>query len=452
MRIVVEVTRASLRLLAVEGAPMRPVIRQWIVDPLEDPARVRRALAALPGARRDVISAIARDQVLTRLLTLPSAQPEELAQMAVLAGKAQLPYPAEQTVTALDVMAQQAGSSTAQLVACHRDVIDRHVALLRQVGGEPAVITPSAWGLLAWYQRWGRSPATPEPALVVHVDADHTDVVLIRDGRLVCSRSLSQGAEEWAGVPDGAESMLRELDYSVAGWRKELPGLEVRACVCTGVGPLDRWAGALAQHWGLPSTVQVPQGALRLPASSSTEASPAAALGLAMADAARLVNLLPPTLRQAQQVRQRLRALTVTSGLLAAALVVGTGALWLSVDRRERRLAQWTQAARSLQSVSRQAQGLALARRLVVSRRWIAAALTEVFQRTPAEVAFDSLVVEPEQGTLVVRGAAPATRDVLAYLRALEASTAWRQVELRYAARRGAAGDARTDFELVVHR
>ena len=457
MRVVVETTRTSIRLLVVEGTPTQPLVRQFMVEPLGEPQRVHRALAALQPARAHLISALARDQVITRLLKLPSTQPEELTQMAALAGKVQLPYPPDQTVTALYVLEQQTGTSTVQLVACHRDLIDRHIALLRQLGGEPGIITPNVWGLLSWYLRFGREPSTPEPVLLVHVDVDHTDVVLIRDGRLVFSRSLSQGVKEWEYSPGGAEQARQEIDYSVSGLRKELPGLEVMSFLITGLGRLDRWKGILEQQWGKPVTLKAPQGGLHLPEPWSLDASPAAALGVALADTDWLVNLVPLRLRQTQRVRRRLRALTITGGLLATALVLGTAGLWLSAHRQEHRLAQLTQEMRQLESTTRQAgrqeQGIKLAQQLLASRHWMASMLAELFQRTPADVFFEHLAFEQARGVLVVRGNAPTTRDVLDYIRALEQSRRWAQVELRYSARRNTtAGATRTDFEMALHR
>ena len=210
--VVIEVTAASIRCLHVDARGRAPRLRQLLIEPLRSGEAVEEGLGRLvkllgaPPAT--VISTIAREQVLTRIMKLPATQASEVTRMVALAGRTRFPYPPQTTIMASEVVEQRAGSTTVQLVACHRDLIEQHLALLRRVGIEPAVVTSSSWGVLSWYRQFGCSPDLPDPVLVINVDACQTDLVLIRAQRIVFSRLLSEGVQEWHAGPDGCERLL----------------------------------------------------------------------------------------------------------------------------------------------------------------------------------------------------------------------------------------------------
>jgi len=148
-RLVVEWTRSSLRLAVAEGSGTH-----WRLKALHSQATgdVTEALRALLKSTKvtaqQVIGVMSREQVITRVVKFPSVQPAELAQMAELYAKAQLPYPREQTVMDFHVLSQAAGFSTVAIVACQRDLIDRQLAVLRNAGLAVGMLTISSWGVL----------------------------------------------------------------------------------------------------------------------------------------------------------------------------------------------------------------------------------------------------------------------------------------------------------------
>ena len=458
-RVIVELTRTALRAVACDGTPPRLRVQKFVVEPVSGPPTaetIRSVLAALPTGGTQLIGVIPRDQTITRLLKLPSTKPEELAQMVALTGKAQLPYPSDQALVDFHVIEQEGGMSVVQLVACHRDQLNRHLAVWRQLGLEPVVATPSSWGLLTWYQRLGRSPAVQEPVMIVNVDADRTDLALIRGDRLVFSRSLSQGVRALEATTEAIGVVAQELEQSFASLRKEWPGMETRSLLLTGLGPLAQWKEVLEQRLQRPVTVTPSQGTLRLSEPLPAGASPVVALGLAMAAPSALVNLLPPEVRQAQRHRLRLQEFMVTGVLLVAALLLGAGLLSASVSRQTHLNTTTIQAVKDLEALTqqteRQEREIAIIQAVQDSRRGTALMLAELFRLTGPEILFESVVFEGSRRELVVRGNAPETRQVLDYLRQLKHSDTWDQVELRYSARRGTTASARTDFEIVLHR
>lgn len=459
-RVVLEVTRLLVRAVLVEGPPNRLRVQQIVVEPLNDAPTaelLQRLLKPLQPSRAEVISVVAREQILTRTLKLPATQHDELDPMINLAAKAQLPYPPEHAAIDWALVDQQEGMSLVQLVACQRELIDRHLTLLRESGLEPAMLTPTSWGVAGWYRRFGKSPGIQEPTMALHVERERTDLVVIRDHRVVFSRSLNQGLEEWRTSLD---PLLQELERSLTNVRKELPGMEAVSVVLTGIGALEEWRGMIEQRLGLPVTVR--QGyeektwpePVRRHLSREAPHSLVIVMGLAFADTTDLVNLLPHDVRETQQHRRRSRELALTGGLFAVVLLCGAGVLVNVVHRQtsqnQQTLGVMKQLEAMTQQTDRQLNDLRLIEGVLVSRRTLAAALTSLVSVTPSEVLFENLTFEQSRHELLVRGSAPTTRDVLEYLRVLKQDDRWQRVELRYSARRGSGADSRTDFEIML--
>lgn len=457
-RLAIEFTRSSVRMLLMEGSVSKPKILAVRVEPIRDEPNaqtLQRLLSGVRPARAQVRCAVAREQVITRLLKLPTTKPEELAKMVALTGKVQVPYPPEQVVSDFQVLEQQAGATTVQFVACHQDLVERHLKLLQQLQVEPSDVVPSSWGILAWYQRFGKTAQMREPVMVLNVDTDHTHLALIRHGGVVLSRSLEAGLRDWQAGSETITALAQEVERSLSGLHKEWSGLEVQTMLLTGVGALDEWKPILESRLGKPVVVARAQGASSTPAAANQmEGSSVVLLGLATAEPSWLVNLLPQATRRGYTQHRRLREVTLMAVLLAMALGLGTSLLWTILHRQERLAARSGEALQQLQATSQQLERQERLIRVIdqvqAARRWTASMLAELFRLTPSEVLFENLQFERARGELLVRGSAPSTRHVLDYIQQLEHSPQWMRVELRYSAQRRGPSGARTDFELLL--
>ena len=458
-RIVIEWTRSTLRVAVAEGGEGRWRIRAVHSRPLGAAGGAGAALGALLRTTRtagaQVIGVVPREQVLTRLVRFPAAEAGELAQMVELYAKAQLPYPREQTVMDFHVLNRQGGFSTVAVIACQREVVERTVAVLREAGLSPNVLTLSSWGVLEWYRRFRRGGT--EPALVIHVDDTRTDLVLISEDRIVSSRGIGQGAADWGAGGEVAELLAAEAGRSQAAIQKELPGVAVRAVVLTGSGDLAGWSEPLAQRLGCPVTaVEGASPLLRWPASASAAGSPVVVGGLACGALRGLLDLSPPEVRAHVRHREQVRELVAVGALLLGVLALGSGLLGLQAFRERRQARQLDQAlaavepaARRLQEQSRSAQ---LVGGLLESRRLLARHLAGVFASTPPEVTLEALTFERARREVVLRGHAASTQTVLEYIKQLEQLDGVGAVQLKHSTRRSSLSGERTEFELILRQ
>lgn len=462
-RIVVEVGRTAVRVALAEGRGMRGRIQALQSLPISGPADVASALRAFLGraktAPANVIGVIPRELVIARVVKFPTADRSELVQMVQLYAKSHLPYPKEQAVTDFFLLTQADGFSTVAVVACQREVIDRQLTPLREAGLPASFITVSSWGVLGWFRhalyRSGTGQASvATPGLIVNIDETRTDLVLVTDGRLVSSRSVSQGLHELQGAGQTPELLVAEVERSLAAIRQELPGLEVRSLVLTGLGPLSQWQEEIARRLGLAVTVMDARQPLRLRSTPALSFSPVVVGGLALSELSELLNLSPPEMHAEVHHRRQVRELVAVSALLIIALGLGAALLSVQVSRQRQVVGQLDQAlgdiapaAKGLQEKNRSVQ---LVTGILRDRQQLAVMLSGVFRETPASVTLEGLTFERERRELSLKGHAESTQAVLAYMKALERLEGVRGVNLRYSAQRSGPSGDYTSFEIVL--
>lgn len=457
--LIVEFTPSSVRGLHVQQGGWRMPTSQLFVEPLRN-RTVAEALAGLMrrvgGTPEQVVSVIPREQTMTRMMSVPASDPQELRDIVELSGRTQFPYPAQKVLVDFHVAGQDNGTSTIQLVGCRRELIEQHLAQLRDAGLEPEVVTPSSWGILAWYQWIRRSLNNREPVCVVNVDADHTELVVIQDGRLLFSRVLGEGVRQWQGSFGSLEPLWQELKRSLSGARQDWPGLEIKTCVLTGLGPLEQYKTVVEEHLGASVIVHKATKEWAVASQSQEPVSPVVTLGLGSADPARLVNLLPQEI-QRLHARKRL----VRTGVQSAWL--GLAACWLAVamlaahgHRQGKVLSAARAALQQLEAtaaeLSEQERYIRVAEGVLASRKHAAERLAALLQVTPADVAWKHVAFNRSGRTLVVAGSAPTTRRVLDYVQLLQQAKLWNQVELRYTSRRKMKSEQRTEFEIALQQ
>lgn len=457
--LVLEFTPSSIRGLLVEHGGWRLHTSQLFVEPLHN-RTVPEALAALSrrlGAKPEqIISVIPREQIMTRMMSVPASDPDELRRIVELSGRTQFPYPAQKMLVDFHVAGQDNGTSTLQLVGCRREVIEQHLAHLREASLEPEVMVPSSWGILAWYQRIRRSLDGSEPVCVVNVDADHTELVVLQDGRLLFSRVLGEGVSQWQGSFGTLEPLWQELKRSLSGARQDWPGLEIKTCVLTGLGPLEQYKTVVEEHLGASVIVRKSTHGWTVASQSQAPVSPVVVLGLGSAEPDQLVNLLPEEAKRRHAIQRLVRAGTQSAW-------VGLAACWLiavmvavQAHRESKALASAQAVLKQLEvaasDLKEQERYIRVAERVLGSRKQAAERLAALMQVTPEDVAWQHIMFDRSGRTLVVAGSAPTTRRVLDYVQVLQQAKLWDQVELRYTSRRKLKTQQRTEFEIALHQ
>ncbi|MBI4354940.1 MAG: pilus assembly protein PilM [Candidatus Omnitrophica bacterium] len=482
---ILDIDRTCIKAVLVTGQAKRAEIvrcAHHAIGAAEEPGPLLQEMLAGSPPVVDVVSAIARDQALARLLVLPSLLPEELAQMVELQAKSQLPYAKEDVIADYLTVSQSAdGSSVVLMVGVHRELIAKHLQALQQAALSPRAITMTTQGLLAWYAAQrpvGAGPArlakpreaggAGELTALLDVDYDAAELLILEGTACLFTRSLPFGTRltldgdpQYLPANQWEDGLGNEVERSFASFAMERRGQTVTRLILTGA----RQAGleeALGKRLGIACEFRDAAEAVKhllpiaptatLPAQEAS-VSWAAAYGLALAASSRLMNLLPKTVRREQTAAVARRALVTMAWLVCALLLVigGGGAAHLTRSlgyehEIAQRLRETDEPARQVERLTRRLQRV---RAGLESRGRMVRLLQELYRITPSRLSLANLSCEAAK-ELTLKGSATQRSDIPAYISALEESPIFEGVSLKYSTKRRAKDADVTDFEITA--
>ncbi len=320
----------------------------------------RDALTALAkrirGAIGSVVLVLPPHLALTKLIKTPRVDPAKREKIIRFEAEQNIPYALSDVVWDSVVVGERAIDFEIMLVAAKLDAVVPLCAAVQAVGFQPRAILPAPLATLAGFRQLDTGS---QPALILNLGARSTTLLLTDEKRFV-ARSLSLGgngvtqhiAESQHCDPDEAEAtkvserstnlttaameslaarLAQEITRSVLHFKRQ-SDLEqpARVYLTGGAAQLARLADALAAKLKVPverldclGLVEIGSAAGRTDLSEHALAVTdliGAAITQLRADQLTL-NLLPPTLRGHENLRQRQPWLIAAAVLAVAALV-----------------------------------------------------------------------------------------------------------------------------------
>ncbi len=280
-------------------------------------------------ARDAIYTVLPRHQVTTRILELPSQDPDEIASMVRLSAEEYVPFSVDELIidqAIIEVL--PSGLSRVVVALVQRDVVQAHADVLAEAGITPEQVFLSTACLAAAadvYIDSGESPFA-----LADLSSAGLEVLVMRHGKLVYTRGVVS-EQDWSLTgPDGTgmrEELAIELRGSLAAYRRESEdGLGVdRVFLCSEYADLrpllEELSSDLARECVLAGGADLFQG--------KSGALPLTLLGAALLarDENRLrVELLPEELRKGRELAGARRS-AFRLAALAAALLVACG-IW----------------------------------------------------------------------------------------------------------------------------
>ncbi|HPM42434.1 MAG TPA: pilus assembly protein PilM, partial [Candidatus Omnitrophota bacterium] len=204
-KIVFEIREKMIKILSVSIKNGKPGKQEMFVlgispeDPQKAAGDIRLFVKKNAIKTKNAILMIPRQSVTTRIVGLPSKDPRELDDMAAFQAVRQIPYPKEEIISGvIPVETTPEGFTKAMLVICHKDMVERPAAIMRESGLILSEVTLSTDGLFNWYSGNKDLPARTKqaPVVVVDCDAANTDIAVISNGKLLYTRGLTFGAND----------------------------------------------------------------------------------------------------------------------------------------------------------------------------------------------------------------------------------------------------------------
>ena len=425
----------------------------------EQTAQVLKELvAALPASSNEVLGLLSTGELLTRYLTLPSEDPQELQAMALYQLEGMLPFPIQDCVTSVKVLGP-AGEATRVLVAAvHRPHVERLLRVCRKAGLSLSRIAASSIAIGSWHRAcWGDRTREPQVWLVAELSRESLDMGILVRGSLVYMRQVP-----FLGGDLEVEELAALLQDTMRAYEREQVGPPLEQITLS--GSPDRIAGGTVER--LETALELPvrrvdplerspfREALSVTAQElSPEVSFSELLGVVCAPRLLELDLLPQEIRL-ERMRSKLAwewrktaALAVAALFLVAGWVgIRIGGVWWQVRQTQEQIRQLKPKMERVKAIAATVQSVRSAQGAYVYQMSCLSAAAR--QLTPG-MTVQFLGLDNEE-TLVVRGMAPDFAQASAYAAVLRKEPLWDKVILRSARRRAVGRGYGVEFELVL--
>lgn len=320
-----------------------------------------------------VYTVLPRHDIATRILTLPTQNPSEAANMVQLSAEEFVPYTIEEMIIDQCILTNRPNGEAQVLAAlAHRDVVNGHLGLLQKAGIAPDGVFLSTACLATLLQLCAQNKNLPHARrlALVHLGSGGIEVIVAGQGDLLFSRGIAtvqdwstvsslggapgKSAEEVSGTSfsslvfdeptPSATGALQELTAEIRGslsaFRRESEdGESVEGVyLCSETPTADEMASLISEEIHLPCHMADFARALVTYGAEHLAAMPLVMLGAALMAQERgeiRVNLLPAAAAEVKHLENAQR-MVVRFGLVAAAILVALlGLYFQSVHQRQ---------------------------------------------------------------------------------------------------------------------
>ncbi len=445
-KIVFEIREKMIKILSVSIKNGKPGKQEMFVlgispeDPQKAAGDIRLFVKKNAIKTKNAILMIPRQSVTTRIVGLPSKDPRELDDMAAFQAVRQIPYPKEEIISGvIPVETTPEGFTKAMLVICHKDMVERPAAIMRESGLILSEVTLSTDGLFNWYSGNKDLPARTKqaPVVVVDCDAANTDIAVISNGKLLYTRGLTFGAND-AGLY--FDKLLDELQKTLSAFEKNFPALKPKTAVFTGVVSRVRdYEKVFSEATGMTADFVEVQ---------HENASFASLAGAAMGRSN--VDLMPLGVKHERIAKARKKE-TILSVMLMLAVAALLALLPLNRMRLEgkslskieeelRTIAPAAQALESMKTATDIAESQAAKSSMALE------SLNEFYRITPSSIKLS--LYKYDGNKIEVKGTAEALSEVFRFVKAVESSKYFRNAEVKYATKKRTGEREFVDFEI----
>lgn len=175
-----------------------------------------------------------RHAVTTRYLKLPSQDEREIAKMVKLQIPKLLPYAASDIVSSFRIInSEQEGFSYCVVILAQQNLVRHFYSFLESIGMNPEKVILSSEGAVNLAVVLKNNSFQNETIVLVEVDAANSDIIIVKKGKLVFTRSILRqtiDAERLSWRGKLQDEIIRSLEIA----NKEVDSLRVDRLIFTG--------------------------------------------------------------------------------------------------------------------------------------------------------------------------------------------------------------------------
>ncbi len=417
---------AKTALEHVAGGTADLVVDEAMKDKPEAVAAALKIASA--GLRGPVSLGLASDQVLMRIMELPSTDPGELDSMVQLQIDKIAPFPEEKRVVSHEILETKAEASLVLIVACRRDAIEFAGSVCQRAGLDLQRIDLNA---MAWWRLLKeRGEILKEGRQLILAPDGASDLILVtQDGVPLAIRSLSSSAD--LTQVEYARELVQEISSLLMSLDLEHGAREVSR--------FDWWREAAPENEALQLLGAETETAVTVKAVSSL---PGLSEGLARRSLSdfpgiesvhTVIDMVPREWRISASDRLLRRRLAATTVALLAAWLVGMGIFIGYFQWKKQSLARLDQTRVELQLQEddvRQIRNRVTSFELQLDRnRSALECLREISEAMPEDVVFTSFQYKKGQN-VIIKGESMNPGPIYDLKQALDNSKLFKKIDM----------------------
>ncbi|MCM8778923.1 MAG: pilus assembly protein PilM [Candidatus Omnitrophica bacterium] len=200
------------------------------------------------SSRRTILF-IPRTKFSVHYVSFPTQNPEELNEMAKFRAKRQLLYTKEEIMHGFRAIGRDGTGTKTMLLVVRETVVQNYLKVFNEAKINPTIVTINALGLANWFELI--FPQQNKDICLVDLDNYSTVVSILNRGKLVFSREVNKGWEQFKGDDSRIVEIASEIQYTISAYEKEEFGPKIQEFLVTGVSKgREKLAQALQETLG----------------------------------------------------------------------------------------------------------------------------------------------------------------------------------------------------------
>jgi Tfp pilus assembly PilM family ATPase/Tfp pilus assembly protein PilN len=459
--VVVQSGSGWVKVLRFETRGRQLVLSKCVAEKVDAETAIPKVVASLFSQRQlgkvPVIGVIARPEINTRLLELPSTDPAEIDEMVDLQAARLTPYSRDEILTGYRVLGRTRSATYTKLMLA---IVQRSAARDRlhhfESSDRPVErVTVSTEGLLQWALLTLPDAKGKAGVAVLDIDARSSELALFQNGLLQLSKSIRNGAEQ-LGDEASHQALATAVAQALAGYRGESGFDAPDRLVVTGanVGGVLK---ALTSTLSLPVERVEPTEAVSLGKGVDREtlgdlhASLASLVGAAACPDALALDLVPDSVKKRRELKQRSAALKRVASLLLCCLTAGALYAFLLLAFRFKEVSalrdELALTASSVDQIEQRTQVMRGVRARMDLTFGPINVLHDLHQRVLEDVYIEFFSLDETAGVVKLVGTGGERKDIQRFIASLAASPLLKRV--KETGRREMNADKRYQFDLL---
>lgn len=401
-----------------------------------------------------------------RILSLPSTDPKEIADIVDLQAVKQTPYSREEITSGFRILGSDAsGYSRIFLAIAHRDTAAQYFQVAESALLLPNKISPAMEGLRLWAQK-AVAPVQVESEdliLLLDVDAGTTEFVILNGAKFLFGRNLAVGSIQLQQGPGAETEFLREVQRTLESGGEDFQPSKVTRILITGAPEAIKTVAALLsrelnlpsevipafQPWGDKVAPQPAEEVLTKPVSF------AALTGHLLSTEVSPVNLMPPEVRMHKQLEERAKELAFMGTLFLTLVMLSSMVAFEKIYKRNSYLdylkKEYKQVRAQSEDVEKLAGKMRLAQEQMSGGGGYLEVMNDVNVLVPENIIMTSVQYSGRDRNIVLRGLSPEMSAVFQFLSTLEAAPYLEMVKTRNVTKRKVEDRELSEFEIVAN-